>query len=213
MHLPKLLFAGTAAAAMATGLGLIMVNLIHVDFEAEAETEVLDFAINFEVEPICDCIAPTLAMPVRAEDIEIPPPFERFEVVDATKPKEDIFVTETIPPFDPPILGPDDYFSVSIDTENPTPIVRFPGRVPDKALREGRSGHCNMIFSVNTLGATYNVRAKNCSHYMFETSSISATQRFKYRPRLQGGQPVDMHGVTTKITYRVLDEDGRLMPE
>ena len=213
MPLSKFIFSGISGAAVATGLGLIMVKLIHVDYEAKSKLETLDFTINPEIEPM----APpglTAQLPERKDNIEIPPAVDRIEPEQARKPTEKLVAdADLIMDFEIPDLDLNRAVTIQIDRPNPDPIIRFAGKVPDIALREGRSGHCNLVFSVDTMGATYDIRAKNCTHSMFERNSIKAAEKFKYRPAVQDGQPVDMHGVTTRIRYVVTDEAGNALPE
>lgn len=213
MRLSKLFLCGAAGSIVSAGLGMFMVNLIHVDYEARAVAQVLDFTINPPLE-VLDPGGVQTDIPVWNDEIEIPPALDRIEPEQARQPTEDLVDVNTqIYDFTVPDLGPRDHVPVVVIRENPVPLIRIAGVVPDKALREGQSGHCNMVFSVNASGNTFDVRPNNCSDSMFESASIRAAKRFKYSPRLKDGLPVEMHGVTTRITYRVLDESGRLLPE
>lgn len=213
MQLSKFLLCGAAGSIVTAGLGLFMVNLIHVDYEAKSAAQVLDFTIHPPLEEVDFAEQPS-NIPIWNDDIEIPPPLERIQPEQATQPSEELVnVDAQLYEFEPPDLGPREHISIVVERPNPVPLIRFPGIMPDKALRDGLSGHCNMIFSVNAVGTTFDVKAKNCTNSMFESASIKAAKKFKYSPRLENGLPVEMHGVTTKITYRMLDENGRLLPE
>lgn len=206
----KFLIPSIGAAAMATALGLFMIKLIHVEFEAEVEKEI----VLFEAEIIH---TPTIRphrtkLPIRAKKIEVPPRIELIEVDQVSIPTEPLY---TGPDKGPKITLPPLVLTAA-DTGSPDtsaqPIVRLVAKVPDKALREGRSGHCLMRFDVNPKGQPFNVKAYNCSHRMFEKNSIQATKGFKYLPKIQGGVPVTMTGVETRIIYEVRDENGKLLP-
>lgn len=93
------------------------------------------------------------------------------------------------------------------------PLVRMPGRVPEQALAEGRSGHCKLQFTVKADGSTKDIRAFFCTHRMFEANSIEAVSNFKYRPKVVNNQPVETLGVETKVSYQVTDENGIVHPE
>lgn len=104
-------------------------------------------------------------------------------------------------------------FDLVVSDRDVQPLVRFPGVVPDSAIREGKSGHCKIRFDVNAWGAPFNIDAFSCSHSMFEHESIRAVTKFEYAPKLVNGIAVVRRGVETKITYRVTDELGNILPE
>ena len=98
----------------------------------------------------------------------------------------------------------------SMPDRDAQPILRIEPIMPGRAER---SGHCKMRFNVNTNGAPYDVRAIYCSQALFERNSVRATLKFKYKPKIQDGIPVNMTGVETVIRYKLTDENGNLIPE
>lgn len=197
--------------AMTLGLGQAMIKLIHVEFEAKSKLETIIFETEI-IEPIERTYIKS-KKPQRVANIDVPP---RINPISNTTPDEPPLERDPKPvepvkfPIDGLDISPID--SAVMDT-NAQPIIRVGGKVPNKALREGRSGHCLMRFDVDSLGQPFNVSAYACSHSMFAENSVKATKKFKYLPKYKGGVPVNMTGVETKITYRVLDENGRLLPE
>lgn len=208
----RILVAAPIAFLAAMGLYFLMIFLIRGEFEAKEKLEALDFEINPQAEEIVERRR-TVQRAVRDRDVETPPPAPSIDVEQASRPTEAIAtVTGAIPAFDKPKLDRKD-FKIQVSDRDAQPLVRIPGKVPDRALRDGKSGHCKMRFDVNTSGVPFNVNAYFCSHSMFERESIRATQKFKYRPKIVDGQAVEMRGVETKITYRVTDERGNILPE
>jgi len=198
----RFLFAGPLAILVTVGLFLFMIFLISDQFEAKEKQEALDIERTRNVQRA-----------TRSRDVETPPPAPRIETEAASKPSEAIAtVSGAIPTFDKPKLDRKD-FKIVVSDRDAQPLVRMPGKVPDRALRDGKSGHCKMRFDVNTSGAPFNISAYFCSSSMFERESIRATSKFKYRPKIVEGQAVEMRGVETKITYRVTDERGNILPE
>ena len=210
--LVRFLFAGPIALIITVALFLFMIFLISDDFEAKEKAEALDFEINPQAEEI-ERRSRTVERATRSRDVQTPPPAPRIETAAATQPREAIAtVTGAVPEFEKPKLDAKS-FKIVVSDRDAQPLVRMAGKVPDRALRDGKSGHCKMRFDVNTSGAPFNINAYFCTHSMFERESIRATSKFKYRPKIVEGQPVEMRGVETKITYRVTDERGNILPE
>jgi len=193
-------------------LFMFMIYLISDEFEAKEKLEALDFEINPQAEEIVERRR-TVQRATRDRDVETPPPAPSIDVEEASRPTEAIAtVTGAIPQFEKPKLDRKD-FKIQVSDRDAQPLVRMPGKVPDRALRDGKSGHCKMRFDVNTSGVPFNINAYFCTHSMFERESVRATGKFKYRPKIVDGNSVEMRGVETKITYRVTDENGKILPE
>lgn len=208
----RFIFSSIPAALITLGLFLFMIVLISDDFEAKEKQEVLDFEVNPKAEEI-ERRSRTVERATRSQNIETPPPAPRIETEAASKPRESIAtVAGAVPAFEKPQLDPGS-IKIVVSDRDAQPLVRMPGKVPDRALRDGKSGHCKMRFDVNTSGAPFNIDAYFCTHSMFERESVRATSKFKYRPKIVDGGPVEMRGVETKITYRVTDERGNILPE
>lgn len=208
----RLILAAPVAILVTAALFLFMIFLISDEFEAEEKLEALDFEVNPQAEEIVERRR-SVQRATRSRDVETPPPAPRIEVEEASRPAEAIAtVTGAIPSFEKPKLDRKD-FKIQVSDRDAQPLVRMPGKVPDRALRDGKSGHCKMRFDVNTSGVPFNIKAYFCTHSMFERESTRATSKFKYRPKIVEGNAVEMRGVETKITYRVTDERGNILPE
>ncbi|NNE57101.1 MAG: energy transducer TonB [Hellea sp.] len=207
--LTRLTFSALGASVITIGLGLSMVELIRVEFEAEAKQPELVLDIGTVLEPIEPDIGPR--EPPKPLDDVVPPPAppepdyaakEKVTepVAHVGKNKPDL----TLPPPDRSIL---DIFESDVDA---VPTIRTAGIMPDRAER---SGHCKMVFDVSPDGGTANIRAQYCSDRIFERASVNATAKFKYRPKRVDGQYVTMTGVETTIRYVLKDDRGRIIPE
>lgn len=95
------------------------------------------------------------------------------------------------------------------DTE-PTPCVRMPARMP---LNATRSGHCRLQFDVLATGWVANAQALSCTEPMFEVPALAAMNWWYYIPLTQRGQTLPAIAVETKMTFRLVDEVGRLIDE
>jgi len=81
------------------------------------------------------------------------------------------------------------------------PIVRVEPTYPRRAQSRGIEGYCNMEFTVTRTGEVVDAVATECSSSVFESSSIKAVLKWKYKPRVVNGEPIDSPGVLTKLSY------------
>ena len=63
------------------------------------------------------------------------------------------------------------------------------------------------------VGAPFNVITTFCTQRLFERATIKSVQRWKYNPKIVDGRAVARNGVENKVTYRLTDERGRIIPE
>ena len=70
-----------------------------------------------------------------------------------------------------------------------------------------------MRFDVSPEGAPFNITATYCSQRVFERPSVKAVTKWKYNPKVVDGRSVSRSGVETKISYRISDERGKIIPE
>jgi len=200
---------GIPAAALVTiGLFVFMTVIIAGEFEAKEKSAAANFEINPTVEDIKVTKRETKVKQVRK--VVTPPPPPQIERQQASKPTEAIASLEgAIPDFEAPKIDRQN-FKIAVSDRDAQPLVRIPGQMPPKAEK---SGHCLMRFDVSPEGSPFNVDAYYCSSRVFERSSVKATTKFKYNPKIVDGRAVAMRGVETKITYRLTDDRGRIIPE
>ena len=79
--------------------------------------------------------------------------------------------------------------------------------------RTEKSGHCRVRFNVSAEGAPFDVQTTYCTQSLFERATLKSVQRWKFNPKIVNGRPVAMTGVENKVTYRLTDERGQLIPE
>ena len=204
----KWILCTVGGAGVSLGLGVTMMSLIAGEFEAQEKHEAGNFEINPKVEePV---VIFRNDVPKELERVETPPPPPTIDKQKAEAPSEAIAdVKGAIPDFPKPVLDPTDFIITVID-EDAQPLVRIPPIMPPRAER---SGHCNVRFDVSASGDPYNVIATYCSQSMFSRPSIKSVQRWKYKPKMQGGQAVSRSGVLSTITFALEDERGNPIPE
>lgn len=85
------------------------------------------------------------------------------------------------------------------------PIVRIEPTYPSAAQRRGLEGYCDMEFTVMKTGEVTNAVAIECSSNTFKNNSVKAVLKWKYKPRVVNGEPIDSPGVRTRLTYQFED--------
>lgn len=85
------------------------------------------------------------------------------------------------------------------------PIVRVAPVYPARALSRGLEGYVDLSFTVTSTGTVRDPIILFSSSSLFERAASRAVLKFKYKPRVVDGVPVDVSGVKTRITFRIED--------
>lgn len=85
------------------------------------------------------------------------------------------------------------------------PIVKVAPIYPRRAQSRGVEGYCILSFTVTRLGTIADPSTVECSSTLFERASTNAVLKFKYKPRVVNGEPIDVPGVKHKITFQLED--------
>lgn len=85
------------------------------------------------------------------------------------------------------------------------PIVRVEPIYPRRAQSRGIEGFCDMEFTVTKTGEVRDAVATECSSSVFQSASVKAVLKWKYKPRVVNGEPIDSPGVQTRLTYKFED--------
>lgn len=76
---------------------------------------------------------------------------------------------------------------------------------PRRALKKGIQGWVEFEFDITPLGDVEGIRVVGAEPIgVFEEAGAAAMSRFRYRPRMVGGNPVITEGVTHKITFELV---------
>lgn len=81
------------------------------------------------------------------------------------------------------------------------PIVKVAPVYPARAAARGLEGYVIVEFTVTRTGTTKDVHVVESSSSLFDRAAVEAAEKFKYRPRVIDGQPVEVPGVRNKITF------------
>jgi len=85
------------------------------------------------------------------------------------------------------------------------PIVRVAPVYPARALSRGLEGYVDMSFTVTTAGTVRDPIVLFSTSSLFERAALRAVLKFKYKPRVVDGVPVDVPGVKTRISFQIED--------
>lgn len=87
---------------------------------------------------------------------------------------------------------------------------RHPPKMPPQARKSGR---CRVMFNVSKTGYPRDVQALNCTDPVFKAASISSVRSWYYYPKIEKGNFVEQKNVRSKVSYRLRDENGEIIPE
>jgi len=86
------------------------------------------------------------------------------------------------------------------------PIVKVAPMYPRRAQTRGITGYCIVEYTVTTSGAIRDPRVVDCKPSgVFDKASVKAAHKFKYKPRVVDGEPIEVAGVQNKFTYELED--------
>lgn len=83
------------------------------------------------------------------------------------------------------------------------PIVRVAPVYPARALSRGLEGHVDLSFTVTRTGTVTDPVVMFSTSSLFERAATRAVLKFKYKPRVVDGVPVDVPNVKTRISFRI----------
>lgn len=94
-------------------------------------------------------------------------------------------------------------FSLGSSEGEYLPIVKVAPVYPPTAASRGLEGFCTVEYTVTINGATRDISVVEgqCSDAVFRRPSVMAAERFKYKPRVINGEPVEVHGVRNRFVY------------
>ena len=84
------------------------------------------------------------------------------------------------------------------------PIVKVAPIYPRRAQTRGISGYCIVEYTVTKTGSIRDPFPVDCQPKgIFERASLEASEKFKYKPRVVDGEPIEVAGVQNKFTYEL----------
>jgi protein TonB len=146
---------------------------------------------------------------VNTEDIQPEKPPKPPETPPETPPQD----MDSVDPNAPTISIPAPTMTAETDIGGPgsmniaegdyLPIVRVAPVYPARALSRGLEGYVDMSFTVTTAGTVRDPIVLFSTSSLFERAATRAVLKFKYKPRVVDGVPVDVPNVKTRITFKI----------
>ncbi|WP_420820753.1 energy transducer TonB [Seongchinamella unica] len=193
----RIVFSILLAIPVVVGLFFVMHSLIDRDFK---NPEVKNQKIADLVQPDEEIQLETTAKkPEKVEDPEEPPPEMDMAQIDLNM---DTNVDN---------IAPTASIDVTISTSGMSsgdgeylPIVKVAPIYPRRAQTRGITGYCIVEYTVTTSGAIRNPVPVDCQPSgVFESASVKAAEKFKYKPRVVDGEAIEVAGVQNKFTYEL----------
>ena len=188
---------GLLAVPVAIGLFYLMQALVDRDYKQE----------DTKARKIADIVVPDKVIetnlkevkPEKVEDPEEPPP--DLEPIDFDT-DIDMNVANTAPTTGINLKLSSSGMS-SGDGEY-LPIVKVAPIYPRRAQTRGISGYCIVEYTVTKTGSICDPQPVDCQPSgIFESASVKAAEKFKYKPRVVDGEPIEVAGVQNKFTYEL----------
>ena len=86
------------------------------------------------------------------------------------------------------------------------PIVKIAPIYPSRALERETEGWVLLEFTVTATGAVKDVVVLECEpSTVFNSAAIKAALKFKYKPRIVNGEPIEVRGVLFRIDFSLED--------
>ena len=97
-------------------------------------------------------------------------------------------------------------FGLSVTDGEYLPIVKVQPIYPRRALSRGIEGFVIVQFTVTKQGTTKDIKVVQSQPAgVFDRAAMQAAAKFKYKPRVVDGQPIEVPGVENKITFKIED--------
>ncbi len=102
------------------------------------------------------------------------------------------------------IVRPDEDIQMRGIDGDVVPIVRPPPDYPPRAITNGREGWVQVRFSVTAIGTVRDaVVVASEPDTIFDEAALKAIARWRYNPRVEGGEAVERVGLQTVIRFEL----------
>lgn len=188
--------AGALAAAVTVGLFIIMYTLISTQdakIDDDSGIKIDDIVLGeTKIEAQLKEVKPD-----KPEDPEEPPP--ELETPQTSDFDVDTSINVSFAPKADVEIG---VGGLSVSDGEYLPIVKVAPIYPRRAQTRGIQGYCIVEYTVTKNGSIRDPIPVDCQPSgVFDSASVKAALKFKYKPRVVDGEPIEVPGVRNKFTY------------
>jgi len=193
----RVIIAALVAVPVAVGLFFVMQSLIDVPYEQP------------DVQPrkIADIVQPNEEIEVNVKEVKP----EKVEDPEEPPPEMQPLEFDMDMDVDVVNLALTAKVNVSINSSGMSsgdgeylPIVKVAPIYPRRAQTRGITGYCIVEYVVTKTGSIRDPQPVDCQPQgVFERASLKAAEKFKYKPRVVDGEPIEVAGVQNKFTYEL----------
>ena len=196
-NITRMIVAALFAIPVALGLFAIMNSLIDTEFEQP----------DIKSRKVADIVRPDEEIevntkqekPEKVEDPEEPPPEMQPLEFDMDM---DVDVVNTAPTSQ--VALEINSSGMSSGDGEYLPIVKVAPIYPRRAQTRGITGYCIVEYTVTKTGSIRDPQPVDCQPSgVFESASVKASLKFKYKPRVVDGEAIEVAGVQNKFTYEL----------
>lgn len=137
-----------------------------------------------------------------------PPPPPQFNPAKTTKPTRNAGISG--PGFNANINMGNVGLGAPGEDQDVLPLFRIPPQYPRRAEERGLEGWVELEFTISKTGAVLNpIIVDSFPPNIFNRSATRALLKWKYKPKIEGGKPVQRPGVRVLITFELEDDKRR----
>jgi protein TonB len=185
------------ALPVAIGLFFVMHSLVNREFEQE----------DIKARKIADIVVPDKTIETNLTELKP----EEVKDPDEPPPEMDMMQFDTDVDLNVVNIAPTTGINLSLNSSGLSsgdgeylPIVKVAPIYPRRAQTRGIEGYCIVEYTVTRTGSIRDPQAVDCSPQgMFESASVRAAEKFKYKPRVVDGEAIEVAGVRNKFTYEL----------
>ena len=193
----RVIVGGLLAVPVAIGLFYIMQSLVDRDFEQQ----------DTKSRKIADIVVPDKVIETNVKEVKP----EKVEDPEEPPPDLDPIPFDTNIDMNTGNIAPTTNMTMNLSSSGMSsgdgeylPIVKVAPIYPRRAQTRGISGYCIVEYVVTTTGAIRDPQTVDCQPKgIFERASLKASEKFKYKPRIVDGEPIEVAGVQNKFTFEL----------
>jgi protein TonB len=193
----RVLVGGLLAVPVAIGLFYVMQSLVSREFEQQ-ETE---------ARKIADIVVPDKVIETNVKEVKP----EKVEDPEEPPPDLEPIQFDTNIDMNTGNIAPQAKITLNLNATGMSsgdgeylPIVKVAPIYPRRAQTRGISGYCIVEYTVTTTGAIRDPQPVDCQPQgIFESASVKAAAKFKYKPRVVDGNAIEVAGVQNKFIFEL----------